>query len=329
MWDFSVGAALHLMRQTLPFVLFRVVVYFTIAVAYVLATGAGAGIGWGVGAAGDEEFRAQAIFWGGTAGFGLTAGVILFLRQYILYIVKAGHIAVMVEFMEGRDLPAGRSQITHARDVVQTRFATANVLFGVDLLIKGVLKAVTGLVQGLSNLLPIPGVNQMMGIIRAFLRLAVGMIDEVILAYLIRAKSENPWRDAQTALILYGQNYKPMLKNAFWLTFIVYGLAALVFVIMLVPAAAVVYLIPGAWSAGGFVFALLFAWAFKVALIEPFAVACMLQVYFGKIEGQTPDPVWEEKLSSISTKFRKLGERATGWALDKSPNTKAESVTSE
>ena len=50
------------------------------------------------------------------------------------------------------------------------------------------------------------------------------------------------------------------------LTLIVYGLSFVVFLVMLAPAAAVVYLLPGAWSAGGIVFALVFAWAVKAAL---------------------------------------------------------------
>ena len=51
--------------------------------------------------------------------------------------------------------------------------------------------------------------------------------------------------------MLYAQNAKPMMKNAAWLTLFVYGLSFVVFLVMLAPAAAVVYLIPGTWSAGG------------------------------------------------------------------------------
>ena len=50
MWDFSVTGALGLMARTLPFLIFRMLVYFGIAAAYVIATGGGAGIGWLVGA---------------------------------------------------------------------------------------------------------------------------------------------------------------------------------------------------------------------------------------------------------------------------------------
>jgi hypothetical protein len=114
MWDFSVSRSLGLMARTMPFILLRVAVYFGIAAAYVIVTGTGAGIGWGVGALGDESFQAGSVFWGGTIGFGLTASVIYFLREYILYVVKAGHIAVLVELLDGREMPEGKSQVTYA-----------------------------------------------------------------------------------------------------------------------------------------------------------------------------------------------------------------------
>ncbi|WP_322891903.1 MULTISPECIES: hypothetical protein [unclassified Yoonia] len=313
MTDFSLQKSFGLMARTTPFLVFRMAVYFGIACAYVIVTGTGAGIGWGIGGFGDDDFRAGATFWGGAAGFGLTAGVIYLLREYILYTVKAGHIAVMVEMIDGRPLPEGRGQIAHATTVVKERFAETSVLFAIDQLVKGVLAAITGLLQGVANFLPIPGVQQIMGIVRAFLRIAVGLVDEVILAHAIRTRSTNPWDSARTALVLYGQNAGRMMRNAAVLTLIVWGLSLLVFVVMLAPAAAVVYLIPGAWSAGGVVFALIFAWAVKAALIEPFAVACMMQAFFKVTDGQVPNPAWETKLDGVSDKFRKMGAGAMGW----------------
>jgi len=317
MWDFSIGQALRLMARTAPFVIFRIIVYFGVTVAIILATGTGAGMGWGVGAFGDDGFRANTTFYGGALGFGLTVGVIYFLRDYLLYIVKAGHIAVMVEIMQGGSVPAGRGQIDYARGVVTERFGQASALFALDQLIKGVVGAVTGLMQGLMSFLPIPGLSNVMGVLRAYLKLAVGLVDEVILAHAIRTKSDNPWASAREALVLYGQNARAMLVNAAWLTLIVWVLAFVVFLLMLAPAAAVVWLIPGSWSAGGLVFAVVFAWAVKVALIEPFAVACMLQVFFKVTEGQTPNPEWEAKLTRASDKFRTLGEKAANRAGSK------------
>lgn len=312
-----------MMGQTAPFILFRMAVYFGVAIAYVLMTGIGAGAGWGIGGFGDEGFRAGATFWGGFAGFGITAAVMYFLREYLLYVVKAGHIAVLVDLMDGKTLSQGRSQIAHARAEVTARFGQTSALFVVDQLIKGVLKAITGLLRGMMSIIPVPGARQIVSVVQAFLRIAVGFIDEVILAYAMRTGSTNAWQSAREGLVLYGQNYKVMLKNAAWLALFVYGLSFVVFLIMLAPAGLAVYLIPGAWSAGGMVFALLFAWSVKVALLEPFAIACMMQVYFRTIEGQTPDPAWEQRLESLSAKFRKLKEKAVSAGVPESAATPA------
>ena len=313
MWDFSINRSLGLMVKTLPFIVFRLIVYFGIAVAYVLVTGVGAGIGWGVGAFGSPDFHAATTFWGGAIGFAVTAGVLYFLREYILYIVKAGHLAVLVELLDGGDIPDGRGQIDYATAKVKERFAETNVLFAVHQVVKGVLGAITGLIQGVASFLPIPGLEQFVGLVKVFLRIAVGMIDQVILAYAFKTKATNPWASAQTAVVLYAQNYKVMLKNAAWLTIITYGVSFLVFLVMLVPAGLVVYLIPGGWSAGGFIFAIVFAWAVKAALIEPFTIACMMQVYFQTIQGQQPDPEWDARISTVSRKFAEMKQKAIAW----------------
>ncbi|MDH3263724.1 MAG: hypothetical protein OEM24_06975 [Paracoccaceae bacterium] len=308
--SFSIGEALRLMRETWPFLVFRAAVYFGIAVAYVLATGTGAGIGWTLGLFGSDEFQAGAAVWGGVFGFAGVAAVLYFLREYTLYLVKAGHIAVMVEALDARLLPEGKGQIAFAQGIVKERFGEASVLFAVDQLVKGVIRAVTGLVEGLATLLPVPGLDGAMKVLRAYLRVAVGLLDEVILAHGMRKRSDDPWGSAREALVLYGQNARAMLVSAAWIALITYALAFLVFLLMLGPAAAVVWLMPGGWSAGGFVFALLFAWAVKVALIEPFAIACLLQAFFKVTEGQVPDPDWIAKLEAASGKFRELGQKA-------------------
>ena len=314
MWDFSIAKALGLLIRTAPFLIFRALVYFGIAVAMVVVTGAGAGTGYGIGLFGDEEFRSTSTMWGGIAGFGLTVGVIFFLRDYLLYMVKAGQIAVMVEYLDGKPLPYGQGQIAYARRVVTERFGQASALFALDRLVRGGIAVITGLVEGVMTILPIPGINQIMGAVRAYLRISVGLVDEVILAHAIRTRSENAWEAAHDGLVLYAQNGRAMLVNAAWLTLISWVLAVVVFLVMLAPAAGLVWLLPGEASGGTFVFALIFAWAVKAAVIEPFALACMLQVFFNVTEGQEPQPEWRGRLTQISDKFRQLGERAVGWS---------------
>src|SRR5690554_1504269 len=209
----------------------------------------------------------------------------------------------------GTRCPRGAAR-SHATASVKERFGQASALFAVDQLIKGVLKALTGLVRGVFRLLPIPGAQQFLRVVQMFLRIAVGFIDEVILAYSFRTRAENPWAASRDGLVLYGQNLKPMFKNAAWLALTVYGLSFVIFLLMLAPAAVGAYWIPGGWSATGVIVALLFAWSVKVAVLEPFAITCMMQAYFKTIEGQTPDPEWEAKLNGLSKKFRQLKGKA-------------------
>ena len=193
MWDFSIGRSVAIMLRTWPFILFRMIVYFGITLAYVAATGTGAGIGWGVGhifADGGPEGTA---FYGGVAGFVLVSVAVYWIREYILYVLKAGHIAVMVHLIDGRAVPEGRNQIAYARAVVTLRFAEANILFVVDQLVKGAIRAVTGLLGGVAAFLPIPGLQGLVSFLNTVIRLSLTYVDEIILGYNIRIDSRSPF----------------------------------------------------------------------------------------------------------------------------------------
>jgi hypothetical protein len=308
MWDFSIGRTLGLMARTFPFILLRMAVYFGITIAYIAATGAGAGIGYGVGHISDDP--ASFGIWGGVAGIAVVSIAVYWIREYLLYILKAGHIAVMVELMQGKALPSGQGQIAHAKEVVTARFGEANLLFVLDQLIKGVIRAITGMLGGVALFLPIPGLQGLIGLITGIVRMSLTYVDEIILGYNIKVGATNPWETSRHALVLYAQNGKRMVKNAIWLTLMLYVLAIVIFLVMLAPMAALFYIMPGHIAGWSFVAAIVFAWAFKAAVLEPFAIAALMAVYFEVIEGQVPNPEWDRKLTEVSGKFRELKDKA-------------------
>lgn len=310
MWDFSIGRTVSIVLRSWPFVLFRMAVYFAITVIYIVATGAGAGIGYGVGHIAGPDGPPGFAVWGGIFGFGLVSLAVFWIREYILYIVKAGHVAVMVHLIDGRPVPGGQGQIAYARELVTARFAEANVLFVMDQLIKGVIGAITGLLGGIAAMIPIPGLQGLISFIATIVRMSLTYVDEVILGYNIRRDSSAPWETAREGLVLYAQNGRAILKNAVWLSIIMWALTIVIFLIMLSPAAAILYVMPGQLAGWSFVLAIVFAWAFKAAFIEPFAIAALMQVYFKAIEGQVPNPEWDERLSGASRQFREIVERA-------------------
>lgn len=310
MWDFSIAKSLWLMARTLPYLLLRVALYFAITFAYVLAIGGGSGAGYVVGLGGSEDFRAQATFIGGLIGFGIVGGIVFFLREYMLYMVKAGQIAVMTELLAGRELPGGRGQLAYGAEMVKQRFPEVNALFALDQLIKGVVRAATSVLTTLSLILP--GMQGFMNFVSTVIRISVTYVDEVILSHNFRVRSTNPWETSRTALVLYAQNGWVMVRNALWLAVISWAVTIAVFLLMLAPAGAILYFMQDVWGGIGAAGAVIFAWAFRAALVEPFGIACLMQVYVKTTEGQRPDPVIDAKLMQVSTKFRALTERARG-----------------
>lgn len=320
MMDFKLGEVLSLIGRTLPFLVFRFLIYFAITLAYVLITGIGAGLGYGIGSIGGEPEAGG--MWGGIAGFGLTAAAIYFFREYLLYLVKAGHIAVLVELMQGKSIPDGKGQIDYAQGVVRERFAQSSILFGVDQLIKGVLRAFNRAFFTITAFLPIPGIQGIAKFINTIINLSLTYLDEVILAYNIRERADNPWAASRTALVLYAQNYKSFLKNAFWLALVIWGLTFLVFLLILAPVAGLVSLFPGAAGPLALIVALVFAWGVKQAIIEPIGMTALMQVFFKVTEGQQPNAEWEQKLDGVSKKFAELKRKAADWrpAQDERPS---------
>ena len=308
MWDFDLGEAFDAMRKTAPFILFRMVVYLGIGLLYVVGTGVGGALGYGFTAFGDGEGAGAG--YGALFGFAGAAGLAYWLREYILYVVKAGHIAVLVQLMDGKVLPEGRGQLEHASAVVKERFGQASLLFALDQLLKGILRVVSGTLNSVAAFLPIPGIQSLAGFINGVLRVALGFVDEVILAQIIREESTNPWQTGSRSLVLYAQNFATMAKNAVWLALFMWLLTFLIFVLILGPVLALMATFPGSVGAFGFVAAFMLAWSFKAALLEPLAIYALMTVFFRTTEGQEPDAAWEQRLQAASDKFGELKQKA-------------------
>jgi hypothetical protein len=308
MLDFRTGQILGLLMRTMPFLLLRIAVYIGITIAYVLAVGIGGGIGLLFGKIGGNTGGGAGI--GGLIGFVIVSGILFWARQYLLYMVKAGHIAVLVELLDGRQIPAGSNQIGYATNIVKQHFASSSMLFGLHQLIRGILSVFNRLTVSIASWLPIPGLDMLVKLVDTVINTSLSHLDQVILAQILRKQTDNPWAVARDSIVLYAQNYKGVLKNAVFLTLIVWGLTLLLWIGVAAPIAALIGLFhvqAGVWT---FVLAFIAALSIKAALIDPFATVALIQVYDKVTAGQTPNPQWSAKLESVSSKFRSLVERA-------------------
>ena len=314
MWDFSLGKSFAMLAKTLPFIVLRLIVYLGIGVAYILVTGVGAVLGFGIGHFwSDPGAHVGGAFWGGLVGFGLTSALLYLAREYLLYLVKVAHIAVLVDVLDGKPVPGGQGQVAYGTNFVKAHFAESSILFGVDQIVKGVLRVITGTLAAFTAFFPIPALQTLVNFANAVIRMSLTYVDEIILAYLIRTRTTNPWDSAKDALVLYAQNYRHFLKNAVWLSLFMWGLTIAIFLALIGPASAIAIAFPGSSGVWAFAFAIIFALSFQKALLEPFAIASLMQVYFKTIEGQKPDPQWDARLSGASKHFRELAQKAAGW----------------
>ena len=308
MLDFKTGRTLGLLARTAPFILLRVTVYAGIAVAYALAVAAGAGIGFLFGKIGGNGDTGAGF--GGLIGFAAACGVLYWAREYLLYLVKAAHVAVMIRLIDGKPMAENQGQIAFGRAAVKRHFAGSSLLFALNQSVRGALRAFNGATLSIASWLPIPGLETLVGLIDKIIATSLSHLDQVILAQILRKDAGDPWTTARDSVVLYAQNYKGVFKNAAFLTFVIWGLTLLIFLLVAAPIAALVGLFhvhAGLWT---FVLALIAAWSLKAAIIDPFATAALLQMYDKLTAGQTPDAAWIARLESISDQFGGLVREA-------------------
>lgn len=308
---FSVGQSFSILVKSWPFILLRMAVYLGVAFGFIACIGVGAGLGYLLTLSAEEPGSGIGV--GGLLGVGLGGALLYGLREYILYIVKAGHVAVMGEIHEGRIPNPGMQQIAIARDAVKERFVESTILFGIDQLAKGVLKAFTRSVMTFSTHIPIPALSTLVRFGTRVIESSLTFVDELVLSYILRTNAENPWAASRDALILYAQNYKALLKSAVFLTLIQYALTFLIFILALGPMGLLAAVSPGSVGTLTVLGAMVFAWALKAAILEPFSIACLMQVYFKEIEGQAPDEEWSARLDQVSDRFPELKSNAASW----------------
>jgi hypothetical protein len=308
MWDFSIAATANLLRGTISFLLIRTAIYFGVAAAFIVAAGGGAGAGLAIGSLMGSGGRMPGAFWGTLAGMLCVALMLGWLREYLFYLVRASHVAALT-LAHDRRRARSTGQLGQALDLVQLRFESVKNLSEVDRLTRGALADMLRIPQFADALLP-AGAQISASTLRLPFRLAFGFLAEVVLARQFRGSARDPWPGARDALVLFLQNHRVLMRNALVLAIFTWGATIAIFLLGLIPAAAIARAFPGGVFAIMVPLAAIFAWSIKQVLLDPAASASMLQVYFHAIDGARPDTDWETEFTHASDHFREIKARA-------------------
>jgi len=126
--------------RTLPYVLMRLVAYVLFGLVALLVTGFMASLGY----LATRLFKEAggAVFVILIIAVGILWGLKRLAERYVLYLIKAGHVAVITELVQRGTLPAGVNQVWYGKDKVLKHFAATSVLFGVDALVAGSVRQI-------------------------------------------------------------------------------------------------------------------------------------------------------------------------------------------
>jgi len=250
--------------------------------------------------------------------FGGLIGFLRFANRYCLYLIKAGHIAAITEYIKTGSAPAVKSDyqgvLAYGTDVIKANFKEVNIGFAADALIAGATKQIMKWVNKAGKLLSfIPGGETVMSFVELVLSTALNYVDEAVLSYVFYKKDEvgNGFKKTCDGLVYYAQSWKKMLLGAVkvsafvWVIRIVsYGLFFLVFT-MLGKAI---------FAAGGVIVALILAFVLLYGLesiiVVPFATCLMINDYHKAIAGQPIKADLYGTLCKVSRKFKDLFGRS-------------------
>jgi len=312
--DAGFSTAVGLMMRTLPYALARfailVVVSLVTLVWYVVAFG-----GWALLGAKIHPFVGFAWFLVACGIYGWLWSIIV---RYFLYLLKCGHIAVLTELITKGQVDNGSlGMFAYGKQVVQRRFAEVSVLFVVDRLVSGVVRAFNRTLDFLTGLLPIPGLSSIMSFVNAVVYAATTYLDETIFSYGLARQETNPWASAKDGLIYYAQNSKEILKTGVFVVILDKVLTFLVWIVMLAPAFALSWAMPRSMVGFGslFVFALaaLLASNVRAAFLKPIFLIMVMTKFHVSIQNQPINQEWDARLSQVSDKFRQFDEKIRGY----------------
>jgi len=309
--DHGLAAAISLLMQSLPYALARFGLLLACTVVciiwIVIAFGGAAWLGTHIAGAFGFVWLLICL-----AGAGFFWGTIL---RYLLHLIACGHVAVLTELItHGKVGNGSEPMLAYGKRVVTERFGEVNALFGLNLMVRGILAAFHRTLDWISELIPIPGLESLSNLVNIILRAATRYIDKVILSYNLARGDVEPWRGAREGMVYYAQNAMPILKTAVWIVILERALTVVLWLLLLTPAAAITLMLPRAvHEQAGIVtilVAALLAGPLRAAFLKPLFLIMMMVRYHALIEHQPINEEWDARLAAISDKFRDLGSQA-------------------
>ncbi len=294
-----------IVAKTIPFMLIRLLAYFIFFLGICIYTAIVVFLLGAIKPDGFFAFVCFAIFAGG--GW----AIYRFVRDYINYMIKAAHVAVIADLTINGSVPDGFNMYNYGVSKVKKFFVASNVLFGLDRLISGSVKQIQRAIGSLGEFLKfIPGVKGLTQILNIFVDIVLNYVDECIMAYIFLNEGQNVWKSAADGVVLYAQNWKTILKTGGKILLFLLIFSLITFLIFL-PISKGVFggidsienglAMPIAWA-----LTIAFVLVIKWAVLDSIIMIYMMTNYLKVAYGAQPSYDLYGKLQGMSKKFKEL-----------------------
>lgn len=227
-----------------------------------------------------------------------------FLMHYVGYMLKAGHIAIIMTAVTTGQIPENQFEV--GKKMVIDRFATANVYLVVDSLVSKAVKQLQHMVDKAGNLFgAIPGMNFLTNVLGIFIGIFLGYIDECCIGYTFYKQDQGAFKSAADGVAIYAQNWKRLLKDAAKTTIMV--------VLLVIGLTLAVFLVIGGlfallhWNRFiAFLLAAMIATVIKSAFIDSWILVKMMSSYMEVAPSTELSFDLYGKLCGLSEKFKEL-----------------------
>lgn len=294
--------SLGVMAELTPFLLFRFGVYALV--------GTGLFVYWSLvcllaGLLGKvSETIGWLVF---LAALAVNYGIFNFLGAWLFYMVKAGYVAVLTEVMARGSIPGGASQVQFAKDAVQKRFGEVAGLGVIDHLVKGCIHSFHATLEGIASWIPIPGLESAVSLVNKVIGKAGNLVDEAVLSRVFFKPDDDVWRSCRDGVVLYAQNWKPILQMAAVLVVIDWVMTTLTFLMMTVVVGIPIFVIfPQVLQFLAFVAPFLAAYVVRLGFLEPLGVTAVILTFHDLTRKAEISPEVEANLERLSAPFREL-----------------------
>ena len=229
------------------------------------------------------------------------------LREYIAYMIKAAHVAVIGELAVNGNVPEGFGMYQYGVSKVKKYFAASNALFLLDRMMSGAVRQIQRVMGGIGAILGfIPGMKQIVKLLNKFVDIILNYVDECIMAYIFLHEGQNVWKSACDGIVLYFQNWKAILKT---------GAKILLFLVLFYVVFFLLFrgVFLGLISNGDFataiiayIMTLLFITVLKWGVLDSIIMINMLCGYLKVAYGAEPSYDLYGKLEGMSKKFKEM-----------------------